>query len=61
MRDLESDKLHSVRDILATKFEAYGVMIEQVNICTVIIPKTMRIDLTLTTEYDVKLQFQDKK
>ena len=57
VRDLESGMLTTVRQILAEKFQIYGVIIEQVNIMTIIIPKTMRMNLSQTTQYDVMLQF----
>ena len=39
----------------------YGVVIEQVNIMNVIIPKDLRVALMATTNYDVYLQKQVKE
>ena len=38
----------------------YGVVIEQVNIMNVILPREMRVSLMATTNYDVYLQKQVK-
>jgi hypothetical protein len=39
----------------------YGVVIEQVNIMNVILPREMRVSLMATTNYDVYLQKQVKE
>ena len=54
--ELTSELLHS----LAKKFEIYGVVIEQVNIMNVILPRDLRVCLMETTNYDVYLQKQVK-
>jgi len=41
---------------LQAKFNPYGVVIEQVNIMNVILPRDLRIALMHTTNYDVYLQ-----
>ena len=41
---------------LQDNFSHYGVVIEQVNIMNVIIPRDLRIALMATTNYDVYLQ-----
>ena len=43
------------------KFKDYGVVIEQVNIMNIMIPKDLREALTFTTNYDVMLQQQVKQ
>jgi hypothetical protein len=40
---------------LADKFLAYGVIIEQINIMNVIIPRDLRSSLMAATSYDVYL------
>jgi hypothetical protein len=44
-----------------TRFKEYGVVIEQVNIMNVIIPRDLRLALMATTNYDVYLQKQVKE
>lgn len=46
---------------LKDRFKEYGVVIEQVNIMNVIIPRDLRIALMATTNYDVYLQKQVKE
>lgn len=46
---------------LQKKFAPYGVVIEQVNIMNVILPRDLRIALMHTTNYDVFLQKQVKQ
>jgi len=41
---------------LQKRFNDYGVVIEQVNIMNVILPRDLRICLMETTNYDVYLQ-----
>ena len=48
-------------DVLIGRFKEYGVVIEQVNIMNVIIPKDLRVALMATTNYDVYLQKQVKE
>ena len=46
---------------LKERFIEYGVVIEQVNIMNVIIPRDLRVALMATTNYDVYLQKQVKE
>ena len=45
---------------MAAKFLPYGVVIEQVNIMFVVLPRQLRLFLWETTNYDVFLQKQQK-
>ena len=58
MRDVKTELTYSLKDDLVEKFAIYGVVIEQVNIMNVIIPRDLRICLMETTNYDVYLQKQ---
>ena len=46
---------------MAQKFLPYGVVIEQVNIMFVVLPRPLRLHLMETTNYDVYLQKQQKQ
>ena len=45
MRDVKTELTHCLKNDLAEKFIGYGVVIEQVNVMTVMLPKDMRIAL----------------
>ena len=61
VRDIKTELTHNLQLDLEKKFIEYGVVIEQVNIMNVILPKEMRVSLMATTNYDVYLQMQVKK
>jgi len=61
VRDIKTELTHNLQSDLKEKFIVYGVVIEQVNIMNVILPKEMRVSLMATTNYDVYLQMQVKK
>jgi hypothetical protein len=50
----------AICDSMAEKFLPYGVVIEQVNIMFVVLPRQLRLFLWETTNYDVFLQKQQK-
>jgi len=56
VRDVKTEVADVVKDELASKFQCYGVVIEQVNIMNIILPRDMRIALMAATNYDVYLQ-----
>jgi regulator of protease activity HflC (stomatin/prohibitin superfamily) len=60
VRDVKTELTTALMQELADKFQVYGVVIEQVNIMNVIIPKELRVCLMETTAYDVLLQKQIK-
>mmetsp|Transcript_28774 Transcript_28774/g.43451 ORF Transcript_28774/g.43451 Transcript_28774/m.43451 type:complete len:217 (+) Transcript_28774:170-820(+) len=60
VRDIKTELTSALMNELKLKFAPYGVVIEQVNIMNVIIPRDLRICLTDTTNYDVFLQKQVK-
>jgi len=45
MRDVKTELTYSLFDNLADKFIIYGVVIEQVNVMTVMLPRDLRIAL----------------
>lgn len=55
VRDVKTELTHNLKEDLVEKFKIYGVVIEQVNIMNVIIPRDLRICLMETTNYDVYL------
>ena len=57
---MKTELTHNLKEELVEKFKIYGVVIEQVNIMNVIIPRDLRICLMETTNYDVYLQKQVK-
>jgi len=56
IRDVKTELTTQLMDDLNKKFIIYGVVIEQINIMNVIIPKGLRESLMYTTNYDVYLQ-----
>jgi len=60
VRDIKTELTTQMMEQLQTKFNPYGVYIEQVNIMNVILPRDLRIALMNTTNYDVFLQKQVK-
>ena len=56
VRDIKTELTSAMREELKKKFSAYGVIIEQVNIMNVILPRDLRTHLMHTTQYDVLLQ-----
>ena len=60
VRDVKTELTSSLLLDLAEKFSIYGVVIEQVNIMNVILPRDLRVCLMETTNYDVFLQKQVK-
>lgn len=60
VRDVKTELTSSLLHELADKFSIYGVVIEQVNIMNVILPRDLRVCLMETTNYDVYLQKQVK-
>jgi len=60
VRDVKTELTSSLQAELAEKFSIYGVVIEQVNIMNVILPRDLRVCLMETTNYDVYLQKQVK-
>ena len=60
VRDVKTELTSSLLHELADKFSIYGVVIEQVNIMNVILPRDLRVCLMETTNYDVFLQKQVK-
>jgi regulator of protease activity HflC (stomatin/prohibitin superfamily) len=61
IRDIKTELTTDLLTILKDRFKEYGVVIEQVNIMNVIIPRDLRIALMATTNYDVYLQKQVKE
>jgi hypothetical protein len=60
VRDVKTELTSALMHDLNEKFEGYGVVIEQVNIMNVLLPKDLRVALMDTTNYDVMLQKQVK-
>lgn len=60
VRDVKTELTTSLLADLVEKFSIYGVVIEQVNIMNVILPRDLRVCLMETTNYDVYLQKQVK-
>ena len=58
IRDAKTEYTYEICKALDAKFASYGVVIEQVNIMNIIIPRDLRKDLTETTSKDVHLQCQ---
>jgi len=56
VRDIKTELTVNLLEDLVEKFSVYGVIIEQVNIMNVILPREMRVSLMATTNYDVYLQ-----
>jgi membrane protease subunit (stomatin/prohibitin family) len=56
VRDVKTELTTQLLQELQNKFAEYGVVIEQVNIMNVILPRDLRINLQETTSYDVLLQ-----
>ena len=61
IRDIKTELTTELLTTLKDRFKEYGVVIEQVNIMTVIIPRDLRSCLSATTNYDVYLQEKVKK
>lgn len=61
IRDIKTELTTELLTCLVTRFKEYGVVIEQVNIMNVIIPRDLRLALMATTNYDVYLQKQVKE
>lgn len=61
VRDIKTEVADAVKKDLAKKFICYGVVIEQVNVMNIILPKDMREALMKATQYDVLLQRQVKQ
>jgi len=61
VRDIKTELTSAMKQELQKKFAPYGVVIEQVNIMNVILPRDLRIALMHTTNYDVFLQKQVKQ
>jgi regulator of protease activity HflC (stomatin/prohibitin superfamily) len=60
VRDVKTELTSELQRDMGEKFAIYGVVIEQVNIMNVILPRDLRICLMETTNYDVYLQKQVK-
>jgi membrane protease subunit (stomatin/prohibitin family) len=60
VRDIKTELTSAMREELKKKFAPYGVVIEQVNIMNVILPRDLRVALMNTTNHDVFLQRQVK-
>jgi len=58
IRDIKTELTTEMLNSLQAKFKPYGVVIEQVNIMNVILPRNLREYLMFTTSYDVHLQKQ---
>lgn len=56
IRDVKSELTTEILNNLKKKFEIYGVVIEQVSIIKVIVPRDLRQALMFATNYDVYLQ-----
>lgn len=56
VRDIKTELTLNLLEDLKKKFIVYGVVIEQVNVMNVILPREMRVSLMATTNYDVYLQ-----
>ena len=61
IRDIKSELTVNMLENMRKKFAPYGVIIEQVNIMTVILPPDLRFALMQTTTFDVFLQKQVKE
>jgi len=61
VRDIKTELTSQMMTQLQVKFKPYGVVIEQVNIMNVILPRDLREYLMFTTNYDVYLQKQVKQ
>jgi regulator of protease activity HflC (stomatin/prohibitin superfamily) len=61
IRDIKTELTTELLQCLQNRFKEYGVVIEQVNIMNVIMPRDLRIALMATTNYDVYLQKQVKE
>ena len=61
VRDIKTELTTAMMHELQTKFAPYGVVIEQVNIMNVILPRDLREYLMQTTTFDVWLQKQVKQ
>jgi regulator of protease activity HflC (stomatin/prohibitin superfamily) len=61
IRDAKTEMTVELVENLREKFKIYGVVIESVNIMTIIIPEDLRTALMQTTGYDVYLQKQVKE
>ena len=61
LRDVRTEMCESVKEELQKRFMAYGVLIEQVNIMSTMLPIDLRHILKQTTQYDVVLQEQVKR
>ena len=60
VRDTKTEMTQAICQEMAAKFLPYGVVIEQVNVMFVVLPRTLRLMLWETTNYDVFLQKQQK-
>lgn len=60
IRDIRSEYTPMMKEGLNTRFNAYGVYIEQVTVVKVLVPRELRIALQQATTYDVFLQNQIK-
>ena len=61
LRDVRTEMCETIREELQKRFMAYGVLIEQVNIMSTMLPIDLRHILKQTTQYDVVLQEQVKR
>lgn len=55
VRDIKTELTSELLNELAKKFSDYGVVIEQVSIMNVILPRDLRLALQATTSFDVHL------
>jgi hypothetical protein len=55
VRDIKTELTQNLLEDLYGKFMEYGVVIEQVNVMNVILPREMRVSMMATTNYDVYL------
>ena len=60
VRDIKTELTAQITHEMAEKFLPYGVVIEQVNVMSVMLPKDLRHVLSETTNNDVYLQNQVK-
>lgn len=60
IKDIKSELTTQMMAELNSRFQQYGVYIEQVTVMKVIIPRDLRIALQTATTYDVHLQNQIK-
>lgn len=61
VRDIKTEMTSQICHEMGEKFKPYGVVIEQVNVMYVLLPKDIRDVLMHTTQNDVYLQRQVKQ